>query len=102
MDLYLTSPDWTHFTESHQIESIEKIKLGLFSYFLVTLKEPIIDNNTNHHQLLLTSTFNVVRSDFQSRLPIQFDVYKVKLDKQNKITCGDMIGKGVDLHKKDQ
>lgn len=102
MDLYLTSPDWTFFAESRQIQSIDRIEKGLFSYFLVTLMAPITYGEANHPQVLLTSTFHFVRPDFQSRLPLQYDVYTVKRDKHNKITCGEMLGKGVDLHTRDQ
>jgi hypothetical protein len=102
MDLYLTSQDWANFVGSQQIQSIERIKKGIFSYFLVTLIEPIIHKNTKQQQLLLTSTFHFVRHNYKSRLPLEFDVYSVEHDKKNKITCGEILGKGIYLHKKDQ
>lgn len=102
MDLYLTSPDWTDFAQSRQILNIDRIKIGMFSYFLVTLTEPITFNNTKHHRLLLTSPLHFVRSNYESRLPLSFNVFTIKLDYQNKITCGVCIGKEVDLHTKNQ
>lgn len=102
MDLYLTSPDWTDFAQSRQIQTIDRIKIGIFSYLIVTLTDPITYDNTKHHQLLLTSTFHFVRPNFQSRLPLPFNVFTIKRDDQNKITCGDGIAKQVDLHTKSQ
>ena len=102
MDLYLTSPDWTDFAQSRQLQTINRIKIGLFSYLIVTLTEPIIYENKKHHQLLLTSTFHFVRSNFYSRLPLSFNVFTINYDSKNKITCGDSVWKEVDLHTKSQ
>jgi hypothetical protein len=102
MDLYLTSPDWTDFAQSRQIKSISRIKIGLFSYYLATLIEPITFKGTKHQELLLTSTLHLVRPNFESRLPLQYNVFTINHDNQNKMTCGDCIGKQVDLHRRDE
>ena len=102
MDLYLTSSDCTYFAQSRQIQNIDRIKIGLFSYLIVTLTDSITYDNTKHSQLLLTSTLHFVRPNFFSRLPLSFNVFTIKYDKQNKMSCGDGIAKQADLHTKSQ
>ncbi|PBQ30448.1 hypothetical protein CNR22_01260 [Sphingobacteriaceae bacterium] len=100
MDLYLTSTDWIYFGQSQKIQSLERIKVSLFSYLMVTLNEPIFYSHAKHRQLLLTSTFHFIRPDFHCRLPLSLNVFTLKRDNKNKMRCGDLVGKEVDLHTK--
>ncbi len=103
MNLYLTSQDWVQFSGSKQIEKIERVKSGIFSYLLVTTVEPIRNSkdNTESRQLLLTSTFHFIGSNYMTRLPLELNVFSVKQE-NGKMRYGDCLAKGVDLHTKEQ
>ena len=80
MNLYLTSPDWLEFNASRQIEKIERIRIGIFSYLLVSTAEPIRNSKdkTESKQLLLTSTFHFIGSNYMARLPLELNIFKRK------------------------
>ena len=101
MDLFLTSPDWTEFSYSRQIE---KIRIGLFTYLLVTTVDPIENSidNTKSKQILLTTALHFISSNYIGKLPIELNVFAVKKDLNDKIKCGDCLAKGVDLHVKNK
>ena len=104
MDLFLTSPDWTEFSYSRQIEKIERIRIGLFTYLLVTTVDPIENSidNTKSKQILLTTALHFISSNYIGKLPIELNVFAVKKDLNDKIKCGDCLAKGVDLHVKNK
>lgn len=103
MNLYLTSPDWKEFAYSRQIEKIEKIRIGLFTYLLATTVAPIKNSidNTQSKQILLTTTFHFISSNYMAKLPIELNVFAVNKGINGKIKCGVCLAKGVNLHKKD-
>lgn len=104
MDLYLTSPDWTEFIYSRQIEKIERIRIGLFTYLLATTVDPIKNaiDNTESKQILLTTTLHFISSNYIAKLPIELNVFAFKKDLNDRIKCGVCLAKGVDLHLKDK
>ena len=104
MNLYLTSSDWIPFNGSKQISDIEHIKIGLSSYLLVTLTE-ILTFSTDkqpRNKFLLTTTFHFIGKNYINRLPLRLNVFKMDIDSNNKIKCGVLVAKGVDLHTKEQ
>ncbi len=104
MNLYLTSIDWTEFNHSRQIEKIERINIGVFSYLLVTTVDPIRNtlDNTTTNKLLLTTTLHFIRPGYLKRLPLELNVFAANIDLNGKIKCGVCLAKGVDLHVKDK
>lgn len=103
MDLYLTSPDWVEFSYSRKIEKIERIKIGLFSYLHATMVDQVknYSDESKSKEIILTTSFHFIRTNYISRLPLELNVFAIKIDKRGELRCGMCLAKGVSLHFKD-